>query len=65
MPAWHEGTWVDDPDSAPRKKRWRATWMWLLLIPVALFMLSIARFNNYWQYADYTVSTLACDQPLS
>lgn len=65
MPAWHEATWVDDPDAGPRKKRWRTAWLWLLLIPVALFLLSIARFNNYWQYADYTVSTLACDQPLA
>ncbi|WP_114908128.1 hypothetical protein [Ornithinimicrobium murale] len=66
MPAWHEATWVDDPDAAPRRKRrWRTAWLWLLILPVGLFLFSIARFNNYWQYDDYTVATFACEQPLA
>lgn len=65
MPAWHEATWVDDPDAGPRKKRrFRWAWAWLLLIPAALMLFSVARSNNYWQFTDMTVTTLQCQEPL-
>ena len=63
MPAWHEATWVDDPDAGPQKKRrFRWAWAWLLLIPAALMLFSVARSNNYWQYTDMTV-TSTCSLP--
>lgn len=66
MPAWHEATWVDDPDAGPQKKRrFRWAWAWLLLIPAALMLFSVARSNNYWQYTDMTVTTLQCQEPVS
>lgn len=58
MPAWHEATWAD-PD-AKEKRGFRWGWLWLLLIPAALILLSVARFNNYWQYDSMTVTTLEC-----
>lgn len=65
MPAWHEAKWVDDPDAGPQKKRrFRLAWAWLLLIPAALMVLSVAQSNNYWQYDDITVSTLQCQEPV-
>lgn len=62
MPAWHEATWVD-PDGKSRR-RWRWGWLALLLIPAALVAFSIARFNDYWQYVDMTVTTMQCPQPV-
>jgi len=62
MPAWHEATWVD-PDEK-QKRRFRGGWLWLLLIPAALVLFSVARFNDYWQYDDMTITTLECDERL-
>lgn len=64
MPAWHEATWVDDPDAGPKKRRFRLAWAWLLLIPAGLMVFSVARSNNYWQFDDMTVSTLQCQESL-
>lgn len=63
MPAWHEATWVDP--EAQQKRRWRLGWLLLLLIPAALIAFSIARFNDYWQYVDMTVTTMGCPQPVA
>jgi hypothetical protein len=38
--------------------------MWLLAIPAALLVFSFARYYDYWQYSDMTVSTLECAEPL-
>lgn len=62
--AWHSATWVD-PDAPEKKRRFSLGWLWLLLIPAALIIFSIFRFNNYWQHADWTVTTYACDQALA
>lgn len=64
MKAWHEATWVD-PDAPQRKRRLSWGWLWLLLIPAALIAFSVARFNDYWQYDDWTVTTYACAEPLT
>ncbi|MCK0110609.1 hypothetical protein MWU75_00420 [Ornithinimicrobium sp. F0845] len=63
MPAWHEATWVD-PDGK-KKRGVRMGWLWLLLIPAVLILFSVARFNDYWQYDDFTVTTVACEAPLA
>lgn len=63
MPAWHEATWVGPEDKAPRR-RFPLSWLWLLVIPVALIGFSFARYNNYWQYTEMTVSTMECTQSL-
>lgn len=64
--AWHEATWVDDPD-APKKKNRRSYWnfLWLLVVPAALIAFFIARSNNYWQWTDMTVTTLECRESVA
>ncbi|QDO87501.1 hypothetical protein FNH13_03420 [Ornithinimicrobium ciconiae] len=65
MKAWHAATWEDPDDAATTKRRFSWGWLWLLLIPAALILFSLARFNDYWQYDDWTVATLHCDEPLT
>ncbi|WP_109471570.1 hypothetical protein [Ornithinimicrobium cavernae] len=64
MKAWHEATWVDPDAPEKPRRRFRWAWLWLLLIPTVLILFSLARYNNYWQYGDWTVATFSCDQPL-
>lgn len=61
--ARHEAKWVDDPGAPPRKKfPWG--WLVLLIIPVLIVGYFVAEHNDYWSYADVSVTTLACDEPL-
>lgn len=62
--AWHEATWVGPEGEAPRR-RFRAGWLWMLIIPAALIIFSVARYNGYWQYTEMSVTTLQCEQPLA
>lgn len=63
MAAWHEAKW-DAPGESTKRRRFRWGWLWLLVIPVALITFSVGSYNNYWQFADFTVSTLVCEEPL-
>lgn len=65
MKAWHEATWVDPDAGDKKRRRFPLAWLWLLLIPGALVLFSVARFNDFWQYDDWTVVTFTCQQPLA
>lgn len=61
--ARHEAKWVDDPGERPRK-RFRWGWLVLLVIPAVIVGYFVAEHNNYWSYADVSVTTLSCEEPL-
>ncbi len=65
MKAWHEATWVDPEVEQRPTRRFRLAWLWLLVVPAVLIAFSLYRHNVYEQYSTFTVTTLACQEPVA